>query len=121
MGIAIEDDWICINDDVLATITPPVPEKKELKHQETIDMGVYGDLIHGKWKKNGDAPHRGKAKLGFHKYVIIRVEEENPSGSHQYKVFLSSDPQGVQSTALIKECKMNPFKAIGSAFLKIDD
>lgn len=122
MGIAIESDWICINDDVLATITPPKPaEKKELKHQETIDMGVYGDLIHGKWKKNGDAPHRGRAQLGFHKYVIIRAEEGDPKDPHQYKVFLSSDPQGVQSSALIKECKCNPFKSIQSAFLKIDN
>merc|ERR1712072_18716 len=48
LGIAIEDDWIQINDAALATVVPPAPEQKVLVHQETIDMGVYGDLVHGK-------------------------------------------------------------------------
>ena len=59
--------------------------------------------------------------LGFHKYFITNVGDEDPSGSHQYKVFLCSDPQNTKSTALVKECKTNPFKQVNSAFLKIDD
>jgi len=116
-GVCIEDDWVVINDDYLSTIPIHVAEKEqaELKRAETIDMGIYGDLVHDKWDKKEKAP-RGKGKLGYHKYEILRSEQ---SGENEFTVYLCSDPQGVQSSAKICEAQRNPFRQILNCFLKI--
>ena len=45
-GIAIEDDWICINEDALASIVPPPPEeKKQLVHQETVGERIVENIF----------------------------------------------------------------------------
>jgi len=114
-GVAIEDDWVQINDDFLATIKPPVEKEPELKRAETIDMGIYGDLVHNKWDKKGKAP-RGKGKLGYHNYEILQSTQ---SGENEFEVKLRSDPQGVSSIAKIVEAQRNPFRQIQGCFLKI--
>ena len=39
------------------------------------DMGIYGDLVHGKWKKNEKAPHRGRGNLGELVFIFLYLFE----------------------------------------------
>lgn len=117
VGMAIEEDWVTLNKETLETIEPPKEDKKpELLRAETIDMGIYGDVVHSEWDSKGKPP-RGKSQLGYHKFDIVRAEKGGLDS--EFTVLVCSDPQGEQSKAKIKQCKINPFRQITKCFMKI--
>lgn len=117
-GISIEDDWVIMKPDYLATFGEYKAPKVEhvLMRSETIDMGIYGDLVHDKWDRKGKAP-RGKGKLGYHFMEVVRSSD---TGNHTFEVGLGDD-RGTTHSAKITEAQRNPFHAITKGYFKIVD
>merc|ERR1712212_233202 len=118
IGMAIEDDWVKILPSYLEGLEQPKEEKAHpmLQREETIDMGIYGDVVHSEWDSKGKPP-RAKKQLGYHKYNIDGAQPTDKED--EFKILITSDPEFVQSTALIKRCKINPFRQITKGFMKV--
>jgi len=118
-GIAIEDDWVVMKPEYLATFGAPKPKQKVepvLQRSETIDMGIYGDLVHDKWDKKGKPP-RGKGKLDYHFMEVVRTSD---AGNHTFDVGLGDD-HGNTHSAKITCAQRNPFHSITKGYFKIVD
>lgn len=118
-GISIEDDWVLMQLEYLKEFGDPVPQDKVehvLQRSETIDMGIYGDLVHCKWEKKGKPP-RGKGSLGYHYMEVLRHSD---LGDHCFEIGLGDD-HGNSHNATITCAQRNPFHAITKGYFKIVD
>jgi len=119
-GMAIENDWVIMLPNYLATFKEKTGEGKVqhvLKRSETIEMGIYCDLEHDKWdKKKGKLP-RGKGNLGYHYYEVLR---QSDLGNKMHEIALGDD-HGNSIMATITCAQRNPFHAITKGYFKIVD
>lgn len=118
-GIAIEDDWVVMLPEYLASFGEKTEEEKVehvLVRSETIDMGIYGDLVHSKWDNKGKPP-RGKGNLGYHYYEVLRTSE---LGNASHEIALGDD-HGNSIMATITCAQRNPFHSITKGYFKIVD
>jgi len=130
-GMAIEDDWVVLGKEekedepntqakVLASITPPVEKKPEIKRAETVDLGIYGDLDHTRWEKHKEgAPHMGRAGKGYHMFKINGMKGDFKDGTVQVAVEQQGG-ENIIACPTMNHCKLNPFRSMTKAFLKIE-
>jgi len=118
-GIAIENDWVIMLPKFLSSFGEKKEEEKVehvLVRSETIDMGIYGDLVHNKWDNKGKPP-RGKGSLGYHYYEVLRTSD---LGDASYEIALGDD-HGNSIKAKITCAQRNPFHSITKGYFKIVD
>lgn len=109
-GMAMDDDWVLMNDDCLQTLEAAVVES-----DEAPDMGLYMDLKTDKWSKKGQPPG-GKYKLGYNQYDITQVDILGPG---ELEVHLATHSGRDQSSVKMFNVERNCFRSTPTCFLKI--
>jgi len=109
-GMALDDDWVLMNDDYLSTLEAGIVETNEVP-----DLGLFYDLKQSKWTKKGEPPG-GKAKLGYNDFDVSDVIETGPG---EIQVSLQSYPPGIVTTVKMLDVERNCFRSTPYCFLKV--
>jgi len=112
-GMAMEDDWVVMNDDYLKELEANVKEDTG-----PPDMGLFFDLNTDKWTKKGSPPG-GKAKLGYIEYNITQVD--NVSATElEVQVNKTANPSTSGQSVKIIDVVWNCFRSTPTCFLKLN-